>query len=147
AERELDVPAALAALAAAGRVLELEIGGPASRRARWVAVEDAARYSDGLGVALPEGVPAALLQAGDEDALTGLVARWARTHGPFTPEEIATRWGLPRGAVAAVLDALVARGTLVRGALRPGGADDEWCDADVMRKLRRRTLAHLRQQV
>ncbi len=148
AERDLDVAAALAALAAAGRVLELPIGGVP----RWIAVEDAARYRDGLGVALPASVPAALLVAADadtggDDALTGLVARWARTHGPFTPDDLATRWALPRGAVAAVLDALVQRGALVRGALRPGGADVEWCDAEVLRKLRRRTLAQLRQQV
>ncbi len=177
----LDVPAALAGLAAARRALEVRIGG----RPRWIAVEDAARYRDALGVVLPPGLPAAMLgerELGEradppignrflvpfEDAgggaMASLFARWTRTHGPFTLDEVAARWGLPRGAVAALADAGVALGTLVRGALRPigtgpgrGGAPPagrggspgviDHCDAEVLRRIRRRTLARLRNQV
>ncbi|HVK77532.1 MAG TPA: helicase-related protein [Kofleriaceae bacterium] len=137
-----DVHAALTQLAAARRVVPVRIAGAP----RWIAVEDAARYRDALGTVLPPGLPAALL--GEvTDALPGLFARWARTHGPFTADEVAARWGLPRGAVVALADAAVAAGTLVRGGLRPGGTATELCDAEVLRRIRRRTLARLRSQV
>ncbi|HVV84050.1 MAG TPA: DEAD/DEAH box helicase, partial [Kofleriaceae bacterium] len=138
----LDVDGALAALAAARQVVKVRIGGVE----RWLAVEDAARYRDGLGVVLPPGLPAALLVP-VEGALAGLFARHARTRGPFTLDEVVTRWGLPRGAAQALADAAVAAGTLVRGALRPGGNQVDLCDAEVLRRIRRRTLAHLRSQV
>lgn len=136
------VAAALAELARTRQVVEVRIGG----EARWIAVEDAARYRDGLGTVLPPGLPAALLGP-SEGALTSLFARYARTHGPFLVEDVAVRWALPRGAVAALADALVATGQLVRGALRPGGTQLELCDAEVLRRIRRRTLARLRSQV
>ncbi len=139
---DLDAGAALAALVAAGRVVELRIGGVK----RWVIVEDAARYRDALNAGLPGWIPTALT-APVPGALVGLLARWARSHGPFVPEDVATRWGLPRGAVVALLDGAVRTGTIVRGALRPDGHAVEYCDAEVLRKLRRRTLARLRQQV
>lgn len=136
------VAAALAQLAATRQVAAVRIGG----QERWIAVEDAARYRDGLGTVLPPGLPAALLGP-TEGALTSLFARYARVHGPFLLEEVAVRWALPRGAVAALADAAVATGALVRGALRPGGTQLELCDAEVLRRIRRRTLARLRSQV
>lgn len=136
------VAAALAQLAATRQVAAVRIGG----QERWIAVEDAARYRDGLGTVLPPGLPAALLGA-TEGALTSLFARYARVHGPFLLEDVAVRWALPRGAVAALADAAVATGALVRGALRPGGTQLELCDAEVLRRIRRRTLARLRSQV
>ncbi|HUQ06800.1 MAG TPA: DEAD/DEAH box helicase [Kofleriaceae bacterium] len=142
ATAELDVPGALAQLQAARRVVLVRVGGTE----RWIAVEDAARYRDALGTILPPGLPVALLSE-VPDALAGLFARWARTHGPFTADEVAARWGLPRGAVLALADAGVTAGTLVRGGLRPGGTATELCDADVLRRIRRRTLARLRSQV
>ena len=36
---------------------------------------------------------------------------------------------------------------LVRGELRPGGTEREWCDPDVLRRLRRASLAALRREV
>ena len=146
-----DVEAALGALAAARQVVAVRIGGVE----RWIAVEDAARYRDGLGTQLPPGLPAALLgptepragTGGAPGALVSLFARFARVRGPFALDEVVTRWALPRGAAAALADAAVASGALVRGALRPGGTQLELCDAEVLRRIRRRTLARLRSQV
>jgi len=137
-----DLDAALATLARARQVAPVRIGG----LERWIAVEDAARYRDGLGTILPPGLPAALL-APSEGALASLFARYARVRGPFTLDEVVQRWGLARGAGLALADAMVATGTLVRGALRPGGTEIELCDAEVLRRIRRRTLAKLRSQV
>ncbi len=112
---------------------------------RWIAAEDIARYRDALGVQPPAGTPLALLAPADKP-LEGLVARWARTHAPFMARRLAARFGLARGQIEPILDALVASGRLVRGQFRPGG-DAEFCDAEVLRVIRRRTLARLRSQV
>jgi ATP-dependent Lhr-like helicase len=133
---------ALAALTASRRIAPVRIAGAA----RHVAAEDAARYRDGLGVQLPPGLPAALLEP-VADGLTSLVARWARTHTAFTAAEPAARWGLPPAQIEPVLGLLEARGQLVRGELRPGGTHLDSCDPEVLRQLRRRTLAKLRAQV
>jgi ATP-dependent Lhr-like helicase len=134
--------AALDALAASRRIAAVRIAGAA----RYLAAEDAARYRDGLGVQLPPGLPVALLEP-VADALPSLVARWARTHTAFTAAEPAARWGLPAGQIEPVLGLLETRGQLVRGELRPGGTQKDSCDPEVLRQLRRRTLARLRAQV
>ena len=90
--------------------------------------------------------PAAFL-APVSGALDGLLARWARTHGPFLTPEPARRWGLPVGVVEDALERLLAAGTILRGEFRPGGAEREWCDPEVLRLLRRRSLARLRREV
>jgi ATP-dependent Lhr-like helicase len=113
---------------------------------RWIAIEDVARYRDGVGIAPPVGVPAAFLGPA-AGALDGLLARWARCHGPFITPEPAARWGLPVGVVGDALERLLAAGTLLRGEFRPGGAEREWCDPDILRLLRRRSLARLRREV
>jgi ATP-dependent helicase Lhr and Lhr-like helicase len=129
-------------LAAARRAILVRITG----LDRWVAVEDVARYRDAAGVAVPIGIPGAFLEPAI-GALESLLARWARTHGPFLAPEPAHRWGLPTGIVEDALDRLVAAGSLLRGEFRPGGAEREWCDPDVLRLLRRRSLARLRHEV
>jgi ATP-dependent Lhr-like helicase len=113
---------------------------------RWIAIEDVARYRDGVGVAPPAGVPQAFL-APATAALEGLLARFARTHGPFLTPDPAKRWGLPVGAVESGLERLLEAGTILRGEFRPGGAEREWIDPDVLRLLRRRSLARLRKEV
>ena len=109
-------------------------------------MEDVARYRDALGVQPPAGVPEAFL-ARTGGALDGLLARWARTHGPFLTPEPVRRWGLPTGLVEDALERLLAAGTILRGEFRPGGVQREWCDPDVLRQLRRRSLAKLRHEV
>ena len=133
---------ALPLLLDARRVIEIPIAG----ETRIVAVENAARYRDALGTPLPPGLPAALLES-TADALGDLIKRYARTHGPFASSDIAIRFGLPLAPVEATLSRLTATGRLVEGAFRPGGRGREWCDAEVLRSIRRRSLARLRQEV
>ncbi len=142
AARAATAAAWLRTLAAEHRVVQARIGG----EPRWITAEDAGRYRDALGVALPPGTPAAFLAAGPEP-LVGLVHRWARTHGPFVPTGPAARWGISALPVERALEVLLATGTILRGEFRPGGWDREWCEPDVLRGLRRRSLAHLRHQI
>ena len=124
-------------------------GGPdpdrAARIAGWRSRTSPATAT-GSGIAPPVGVPAAFLGPA-VGALDGLLARWARTHGPFLTPEPARRWGLPVGVVEDALERLLGAGTLLRGEFRPGGAEREWCDPEVLRLLRRRSLARLRREV
>jgi len=129
-------------LVAARRAIELPIAG----QRRVVAVEDAARYRDALGVQLPAGLPKALLEP-VADPLGDLVHRFARTHGPFTTATCAARLGLPRPGVEAALAILAASGRVLQGEFRPGGREREWCGRDVLSTLRERSLARLRKQV
>ena len=134
--------AAVPALVAARRALPLRLGG----EQRVIAVEDAARYRDGLGVPLPTGLPASLLEPAP-DAIGDLVRRYARTHGPFTAAEAAARFAIGVSVVELTLHRLADGGRVVEGEFRPGAHGREWCDADVLRSLRRRSLAALRQDV
>ena len=110
---------------------------------RWIAADDAGLYRDALGVVPPGGLPQAFVEPVDS-ALEKLVARFARTHGPFTTGELRGRIGLDP---ASALSALEAADKLVRGELRPGGSEREWCDADVLRRVRRASLAVLRKEI
>ncbi len=113
---------------------------------RWIGVEDAGRYRDALGVALPVGVAEAFLEP-VADPLGDLVARYARTHGPFAAATCAARFGLGVFVVEQALKRLSANGRVVSGEFSPGGAGSEWCDAEVLRLLRRRSLAALRREI
>jgi ATP-dependent helicase Lhr and Lhr-like helicase len=134
----------LADLVRQKRIILARIGG----EPRYVAVEDAARYRDALGVVLDPGLPTVFLDP-TKDALTSLVARYARTHGPFTAQAIATRWGIGPASVATALDALIAKGKVTRGTFLPSARVDrrpepEYCDVEVLRVLKLKTLARLR---
>jgi ATP-dependent Lhr-like helicase len=124
------------------RALRVRIAG----EERWVPVEDAGRLRDALGVPLPVGVPVAFTEP-VRDPLGDLISRYARTHGPFDAEEPARRFGLGTAVVMSVLEALTARGRLVRGELHPERAGVQFCDAEVLRMLRRRSLAALRREI
>jgi ATP-dependent Lhr-like helicase len=139
---DVDLEAALARLLRARRVLEVRIGG----QPRLIAIEDAARVRDALGVPLPPGVPAAFLAAAP-DALVDIVRRYARTHGPFTVAQVAKRYSLSNQSVEAVLQRLVGIGRVVEGGFRPSGVNREWIDVEVLRTIRRRSLARLRKEV
>jgi len=145
AARAVEDPAPwLAQLVRQSRAVEARIGG----EVRWIAIEEVARYRDALGAVPPGGVPAAFLSP-EAAPLEALIARWARTHGPFGAAELARRYRLIPAQVAAVLRGLTARGVLLEGAFMPGGGggESEWCDPEVLRRLKRRTLAKLRGQV
>ncbi len=111
-----------------------------------VAAEDAALYRDALGCGLPLGLPAAFTDPRPAP-LGHLVARFARTHGPFLTAQAADRFGTTRERIAGALAGLESDGRVVRGEFRPGGTEREWCDVDVLRQLRRRSLAALRREV
>ncbi len=129
-------------LLAAGRALRTRI----ATAERVAAVEDAARLRDALGAPLPVGIPDAFLVAAAEP-LDDLVRRHARTHGPFRAEDVAARLGIGSAPVAEALARLVAGGALVAGEFLPRGSGTEWCDADVLRRLRGRSLAAARRAV
>ena len=112
----------------------------------WAIVEDVARLRDGLGVPVPPGTPATFTEP-VEDPLADLVARYARTHGPFTDQQVAERLGLGAAVVRHTLRRLEAQGRVLTGEFRPTGVGDEWCDAEVLRRLRRRSLAKLRHEI
>ncbi|MEX2193658.1 MAG: DEAD/DEAH box helicase [Thermoleophilaceae bacterium] len=133
AERMLD------ALQAERRAVVMRIAG----EDRYIASEDAGLFRDALGAVPPGGLPAAFLEE-VEEPLVRMVRRYARTHGPFISDDLQARYGIDFGPV---LRELEAGGRLVRGELRPGGAEREWCDPDVLRRLRRASLATLRKEV
>jgi ATP-dependent helicase Lhr and Lhr-like helicase len=110
---------------------------------RWIDAAEAGLYRDALGAAPPGGLPAAFLED-VPDALLRLVRRYAATHGPFTGDDLRARYAVDPGAVLAALER---DGDLVRGELRPGGSEREWCDPEVLRRLRRASLAVLRREV
>jgi ATP-dependent helicase Lhr and Lhr-like helicase len=140
----------LAELAAARRIIEVRIAG----QPMWAAIEDSGRLRDALGVPLPLGVPEAFTEP-VADPLGDLVARYARTHGPFATAAVAGRYGLGAAVVTMTLRRLAADGRVVEGEFLPTGSapagaepagGTEWCDAEVLRLLRRRCLARLRKE-
>ncbi len=142
-ERAAEDPAPwLDELERARRAVRVRVGG----RDTWIAVEDAGLYRDALGTAPPPGVAAVFLEP-VERPVEALLLRWARTHGPFTPPEVAVRWGLVPAQVRVLLEAVTAEERLLRGEFTPGVAGEEWVHPDVLRQLKRRTIARLRGEV
>ncbi len=135
----LDPAGMLTQLEAERRAVRLRVGG----EERWIAADDAGLYRDAFGAVAPSGLPEAFM-ADVEAPLEKLVARFARTHGPFTTGELRDRYLVdPTSA----LTALERAGELVRGELRPAGSEREWCDPEVLRRLRRASLAVLRKEI
>ncbi|MER7840360.1 ATP-dependent helicase [Streptomyces sp. NPDC096040] len=129
-------------LAGARRAIKVRIAGAD----HWAAIEDAGRLRDALGTALPVGVPEAFTEP-VKDPLGDLLARYARTHGPFTSTTAAARFGLGVAVTEGALQRLAASGRVVQGEFHPAGIGQEWCDAAVLRRLRRRSLAALRHEL
>ncbi|MEM8982775.1 MAG: DEAD/DEAH box helicase [Pseudomonadota bacterium] len=132
----------LATLKRQRRAVEVRI----NNEMRWTAAELVALYRDALGVAVPPGLPDSFLATVDAP-LTELVKRYARYHGPFLTRDVTQRYGLSATQLDTTLAALEADGTLIRGEIRPGGVELDWCDAEVLRRLKRRNLASLRDEV
>ncbi|WP_298865965.1 ATP-dependent helicase [uncultured Microbacterium sp.] len=157
AERDQAPPAApattdeasahLAELVAARRAIPVTIAG----HARFAVIEDAGRLRDALGAALPTGIPVAFLEP-VADPLGDLVSRHARTHGPFTTDAVAARFGIGAAVARHTLQRLESAGRLNSGFFLPADDADpsgakEWCDAEVLRRLRMRSLAAIRGSV
>jgi ATP-dependent helicase Lhr and Lhr-like helicase len=136
---DVDAAGMLAELERERRVVALRV----NRERRFIAADDAGLYRDALGAMPPSGLPDAFL-ADVPNALSRLILRYARTHGPFTTGQLQARYGID---AASALRELEAAGELVRGELRPGGSEREWCDPEVLRRLRRASLAALRQEI
>ncbi|HYM61945.1 MAG TPA: helicase-related protein, partial [Thermoanaerobaculia bacterium] len=137
-----DLAATLRDLVRQRRIFQVSVAG----ERRYIAVEDASRYRDTLGVPLPAGLAERFLEP-VADAAGDLVLRYARTHGPFTSPELARRFALGVQVASAALERFVERGRLVEGEFRPGGTQREICDVEVLRIIRRRSLAKLRHEV
>jgi ATP-dependent helicase Lhr and Lhr-like helicase len=135
----VDAAAMLSELERERRAVRVRVGG----EERWIAASDAGLYRDALGVAPPGGLPAAFLED-VPDGLLQLVRRHAATHGPFTTDELRGRYGLD---MALALGTLERANEIVRGELRPGGTEREWCHPEVLRRLRRASLAVLRKEI
>ncbi len=129
-------------LVAQKRAIDIAVGG----EARFAAGEDAARYRDALGCSLPLGLPMAYTEPVARP-LEELIGRYARTHGPFVVADVARRFGSTNERVIGAIAALEADGRVVLGEFRPDGVSREYCDVDVLRQLRRRSLAALRREV
>ena len=130
------------ALLAERRAIRVSVAG----QARIAGAEDAGRLRDALGVSPPPGLPGAFLEP-RPDALREIAARYARTHGPFATAAAAERYGTGVAPMTAALRELADAGRVVEGEFRPGGHGREWCDAEVLQTLRRRSLARLRKEV
>jgi len=138
----MDTDAMIDRLIRTRRLLELPLLGTK----RLIAIEDAAKYRDAFGLPMPPGIPKAFLESVDNPHLE-LLKRYARTHGPFTLEDAMSRFGWNSQSIQNGLRALVHAGRMVEGDFRPGGMHREWCDAEVLRTIRRKSLARLRKQV
>ena len=127
-------------LTKARRIIEVRV----ASEPRFIAAEDMGKYRDALGIVPPTGVAHAFLDF-LPDPLGSLITRYARTHGPFLVDQVAARFGLGIAPVRATLEALGDK--LVEGEFLPGGRGREWCDAEVLRALKRQSLAKLKKQV
>ncbi|HEX4440565.1 MAG TPA: DEAD/DEAH box helicase [Thermoanaerobaculia bacterium] len=137
-----DVAAWMRSLASERRAVAVSVGG----ERRWIAAEDACRYRDAVGAMPPPGLPEAFLVPVDDPA-ADLLSRYARTHGPFRLDEPAARFGMPPATVRLALERLADRGRVLEGDFLRGGREREWCDAGVLRSVKRRSLARLRREV
>jgi ATP-dependent Lhr-like helicase len=142
ARSRIDGTAATTDLIRARRAITVTIAG----EARVIPVEYAGRYRDALGIPLPPGLPESLLEPSPH-ASQDLARRYARTRGPFTTPDFASRYHLGRSTAETMLKELAAAGRLLEGEFRPGGSGREWCDPDVLQTVRRRSLAKLRREV
>jgi ATP-dependent Lhr-like helicase len=136
---ELEPDAMLRDLQGERRATRIRVNG----EERWIDAADAGLYRDALGCAPPGGLPAVFLDD-VPDALSRLLVRYAATHGPFTTADVRARYGID---ASAALRELERSGSLIRGELRPGGSEREWCDPEVLRRLRRASLAVLRKEI
>ncbi len=141
-ESQFDLDSALTKLVEQRRIIAVTV----ANKKCFAAADDASRLRDALGVALPQGLPAAFTES-VADPLADIVSRYARTHGPFVTSELAEAVGIDSGRADVALENLERQGRVCRGEFRPEGTSREWCHNDVLKTLRQRSLAALRRQV
>lgn len=124
------------------RIVSIRVGG----EMRYVAAEDTARYRDALGVVPPPGLPNAFTES-VADPMGDLVSRYGRTHVPFRVDDVATRFCVGKATILQTLQRLAKKNRVLEGEFLPGGQGREWCDVDVLKTLKRKSLAHLRKQI
>ncbi len=139
---EVNVSQAIAALAGARRLLRIRIAG----EVRYIPVEYAARYRDAFGIPLPPGLAEIFLKS-TTDPLCEIARRYARVHGPFTVMDVARRYSFDVSLIEPALHTLHAQGKLLEGEFLPRGTHREWCDPDILRQIRRKSLANLRREI
>jgi ATP-dependent helicase Lhr and Lhr-like helicase len=139
---EVDVSQAIAALTGARRLLRIRIAG----EVRYIPVEYAARYRDAFGIPLPPGLAEIFLKT-TADPLCETARRYARIHGPFTVMDVARRYAFDVSLMEPALHTLHAQGKLLEGEFLPRGTHREWCDPDILRQIRRKSLANLRREI
>ncbi|MEQ1474758.1 MAG: crosslink repair DNA glycosylase YcaQ family protein, partial [Candidatus Acidiferrum sp.] len=137
-----EVAASVSELLSSRRAVRVRIAG----ESRIIAVEYAGRYRDALGTPLPPGLAEVFLEK-SSDPLAEIIRRYARTHGPFTTADVAARYQLQPPAIETVLRMLNSQGKLLEGEFRPNGHHREWCDPEVLRLIRRKSLARLRREI
>ena len=137
-----DQDAWLSELERSRRIIRVSVAGEDC----WAAAEDASRLRDAVGVAVPPGLPAVFTEP-VERPLHDLARRYARTHGPFLDRDLAAWLGVGLQQARVALADLHAEGVITLGEFRPGGVEREWCDEEVLRRLRRRSLAVLRHEI
>ncbi|WP_206436420.1 ATP-dependent helicase [Corynebacterium hylobatis] len=120
------------------RIMEVRIGG----RAHLAQTPDAPLLRDALGVPVPPGIPAQVDTI--LDALEQLVSRWVRTRGPFVLRDLAADFGLAVSAAHSALQPLLADARVIEGRFRQGIEEQEYCAADALNIIRRRSLAAAR---
>ncbi|MEE2755393.1 MAG: DEAD/DEAH box helicase [Myxococcota bacterium] len=124
------------------RIIDVVIGG----HRRLAAAEDSARLRDALGTVIPPGLPSSFLEP-VADPMGDLVSRYARRRGPFTARQLASHYGLGLSVAQTALQPLIARGRIIEGEFLPGSQGTEYCDADVLKRLKRLSLARLRADI
>ncbi|MGA7270884.1 MAG: DEAD/DEAH box helicase [Acidimicrobiia bacterium] len=124
------------------RVIEIQFGSGT----RLAAIEDASRLRDALGIPPPPGIPHTFLEP-VEDPLGDVVGRYARTNGPFSAEAVARELNVGVDSVSRTLERLLQAGRVSKGRFRTGQGGFEWVDSDVLRRVKRGSLAALRGEI
>ncbi|MEQ3363152.1 DNA glycosylase AlkZ-like family protein [Raoultibacter massiliensis] len=152
-----EAQALLDELARSHRAFVATIGGAS----RWASFDDARLLRDALGTDAPGWTASSELaepsggSPGRYHPLDELLARFARTHGPFATADAAAAFGIGCAVARDGLERLAAEGRIVQGRFKSedGGTADaegevrQWVSADVFKRLRSLSLAKARKAV
>lgn len=80
------------------------------------------------------------------EAFSQLIAQYARTHGPFTTQELVKRYNLPSHQVKKELSLLKEEGILEQGSFLPG-EEEVWCNRDLFQEIWQRSRGVRRRSI